>query len=233
MPSRRFRAVFGGITLLLVPTLFGLFPNWGTDWTLVPKLLVLAAWLLAAIFGVLASVRQGEQLSSLAADQRKRELQGRSVALRKLIHAALLPQVTGLPAEYEVQIFLPGPDRKRLMPAYDPSQAGPAEGWLVDRDPAQGVTGTAWKINSYVFAPGRLVSDETYGLTPQQQERYRSLTAVAGAPIQNARGEPIGVLTLFTTADDADIDDDFVILHVAAAEIIARLMIDIGDIAHD
>jgi hypothetical protein len=232
-PSRRVRAVLGGITLLLVPTLFTLFPGWGTDWTLLPKLTILAAWLLAAIFGVLASVRQGEQLSRLAERQRERELHGRSVALKKLTRAALLPEVTGLPDEYKVQVFLPNKESTKLVAAYDPGHGGPEEGWQIDRDRPQGVTGTAWKINAYVFAPGEQVSDETYGLTPEQQERYRSLTAVAATPIQNARGNPIGVLTLFTTMENPDIDDDFVIRHIGAAEIVARVLIDVGAIAHD
>jgi hypothetical protein len=230
---RRVRAVLGGITLLLIPTLFALFPGWGTDWTLLPKLFILAAWLLAAFFGVLANVRQGEQLSGLAEGQRARELHSRSVALKKLTRAALLPEVTGLPAEYKVQVFLPNAERTKLLAAYDPDHVGPEEGWQIDRDPPQGVTGTAWKINSYVFAPGEKVSDATYGLTPEQQERYRSLTAVAATPIQNARNEPIGALTMFTTMEDAHIDDDFVNRHIGAAEIVARVLIDVGAVAHD
>lgn len=231
--SRRVRAVLGGITLLLVPTLFALFPGWGTDWTLLPKLIVLTAWLFAAFFGVLSSVRQGEQLSGLAERQRERELHGRSVALKKLIRAALLPEVTGLPAEYKVQVFLPNAERTKLLVAYDPEHVGPEEGWQVAQDPPQGVTGTAWKINAYVFAPGKQVSDATYGLTPEQQERYRSLTAVAATPIQNARGKTIGVLTLFTASENPHIDDDFVIRHIGAAEIVARVLIDVGGVAHD
>jgi hypothetical protein len=217
--------------LLLVPTLFSLFPGWGADWALLPKLMVLAVWLLAAIFGVLANVRQGEQLSGLAERQRERELHGRSVALRKLTRAALLPEVTGLPAEYKVQVFLPNAERSKLLVAYDPERVGPEEGWQID--PPQGVTGTAWKINSYVFAPGEQVSDATYGLTPEQQKRYRSLTAVAATPIQNARGQAIGVLTLFTAIENPHIDDNFVILHIGAAEMVARVLIDVGDVAHD
>jgi hypothetical protein len=232
-PSRRVRAVLGGITLLLVPTLFSLFPSWGTDWTLPPKLIVLTAWLLAAIFGVLSNVRQGEQLAGLAEGQRARELHGRSVALRKLTRAALLPEVTGLPPEYKAQVFLPNAERTKLVVAYDPERFGPEEGWQIDGDPPQGVTGTAWKINSYVFASDEQVSDATYGLTPEQQERYQSFTAVAATPIQNARGVAIGVLTLFTTIENPNIDDNFVIFHIGAAEIVARVLIDVGGVAHD
>jgi hypothetical protein len=232
-PGRRVRAVLGGLTLVLIPTLFSLFPGWGTGWTPLPKLIVLVVWLLAAFFGVLASVRQGEQLSGLAERQREREQHGRSVALRKLTRAALLPEVTGLPAGFKAQVFLPNTERTKLLVAYDPERFGPEEGWRIDRDPAQGATGTAWKTNSYVFAPGKQVSDSTYGLTPEQQKRYRSLTAVAATPIQNARGKAIGVLTLFTTIENPNIDDNFVILHIGAAEIVARVLIDVGDVARD
>jgi hypothetical protein len=144
-----------------------------------------------------------------------------------------LPEITGLPPEYKVQVFLPNAERTKLVPAYDPDRAGPEEGWRIDRDPPQGVTGTAWKINAYVFAPGEQVSDATYGLTSEQQKRYRSLTAVAAMPIQNARSKAIGVLTLFTTIENPNIDDDFVILHIGAAEMVARVLIDVGAIAHD
>lgn len=231
--GRRVRAVLGGITLLLVPTLFSLFPSWGTDWGPLLKVGVLIIWLLAAFFGVLSNVREGQQLSELAEAQLKRESHGREVGSKSLTRAALLPEATGLPAEYKAQVFVPNPEHTKLLVAFDPEHFGPEEGWRIDRDPPQGVTGTAWKTNEYVFASGKQVSDVTYGLTPEQQERYRSLTAVAAAPIQNARSEAIGVLTLFTTAESPNIDKNFISLHLGAAEMVARLLIGVGSVAHD
>lgn len=219
--------------LLLIPTLFSLFPSWGTDWGLLPKLTVLIAWLLAAFFGVYSNVRQGEQVAGLAELDRKRELHGRSVALKKLIRAVLQPNITGLPAEYKAQVFLPNKKGTKLDVAYDPEGFGPEEGWRIDRDRPQGVTGAAWKGNDYVFAIGEKVSNATYDLTSEQQERYRSLTAVAAMAIRNATGEGIGVLTLFTTVETPHIDENFVFLHVGAAEMVAQILIYLGGPAHD
>jgi hypothetical protein len=79
-----------------------------------------------------------------------------------------------------------------------------------------------------------MVFDETYGLTPEQQERYRDLQVVAAAPMLNARVEPIAVLSVSSDIDDGFLfEEDGQLLHEQLAEVVARVLIDIFGIGND
>jgi len=221
-------AVMAGITLVLVPTLFTVFPDWGASSSVSIKLVVLLAWALAAALVVLSGVMQGEHIADLAEAEIHREQHGREVAERALIRAALLPEATSVPSHWDVQVFLPNVEATRLLPYFDPKHSGPEGGWAIDRDPGQGATGAAWTTNALVFVQGEAVSDSTYDLTEQQQEAFSHLTAVAATPIQDAKGRRLGVLTLATTAENPDYNPQVAIHHVGAAEIVARVLIDVG-----
>jgi hypothetical protein len=220
-----------GLLVLLVPTLFTVFPGWGLHWSVPAKLLALIVWLAAAAVAVVSAIRQGQQVDDLVT---QRQDQSRTEAMERLIRLALTPPGSGLPNGHHVQMFLPSADQARLIAEFDPDHVGPAEGWRIDQDPPQAVTGAAFKTNSYIFARGAAVSDATYGLTPEQQARYRELTGVAATPIQNARGRPVGVLTLFTSEPDPKVSEpDVIIRLVALSEIVGRLLIDVGGKASD
>jgi hypothetical protein len=211
--------------------MFTVFPAWGMHWSVLAKVGALVLWFAAVIAAVIGAVRQGAQLDTLV---KEREHRGRTGAMERLIRVTLTPEGAGFPADYHFQVFLPNADRTRLMPEFDPERAGPPEGWRIDQEPPQAVTGAAFKTNSYVFAKGPAVSDATYGLTPEQQARYRNLSGVAATPIQNARGNPIGALTVFTSAAQPIVSDPNVIIRtVALAEVIARVLIDVGAKASD
>ena len=220
-----------GLLVVIVPTLFTVFPAWGLHWSVAAKVIALVIWLAAAVAAVVGAVRQGTQLDSLV---KEREQQARTGAMERLIRVALTPESAGLPPDYHFQVFLPNPDRTRLIPEFDPDNAGPREGWRIDVEPPQAVTGASWRTNSYVFAKGPAVSDATYGLTAAQQARYRTLSGVAATPIQNARGNPIGVLTLSTSAAQPIVSDPDVFRQMLAlAEVTARVLIDVGGKASD
>ena len=111
---------------------------------------------------------------------------------------------------YKRQIYEPADDQ--------------SEGW----EPGRGATGTAWSRRAYVYVEGAAVSDATHGLTPGQQERYRPLKAVAAAPIFNASGRVVGVLTASSTSDNHGLDspegqED----HTLAALLVSRLLIEL------
>lgn len=72
------------------------------------------------------------------------------------------------------------------------------------------------------------VSDSTFGLTEEQQQRYRPLKIVASAPVPNARGQAIGVLSVSSDEDqDALLSPHGRTLHLELAEVVARVLIDI------
>lgn len=187
-----------GIALVLVPTLFAVFPAWA-QWTLVPKLLVLGAWVFSAAIVVARTVRMEGEVAQQRAE-------ARAHATRRLLQKTpeMLPVESAnyLPAGYVPQVFTPDVARRRLYPTWDPHGLGPAEGWRIDTDPPQAVTGMAWVANNYVYAVGDAVSDATHGLTAAQQLRYKRLTGVSAAPIRDRDGSPIGVLTICTELED-------------------------------
>jgi hypothetical protein len=225
---RRGLAGSSGIALVLVPTLFAVFPHWGT-WKAFPKLMVLVVWLLGAAIVVARTIRLESHVETLTERESRFEQRVRTRALRKALDAVFAAPASRLPAEYYPQVFLPDRRRHSLMPWWDPLRIGPEEGWRIDRDPPQAITGAAWASDDYVFAKGAAVSDATYGLTREQQERYERLTGVSAAPIRDAHGRPVGVLTVCTEASEPRVSEkDFVERQVALAASVAPLIIELG-----
>ena len=101
-----------------------------------------------------------------------------------------------------MQLFLPN-EEGELLAEYASGGRPSSDPW----PPGQGATGIAWSTNGFVRAVGHAVSDATYGLTEEQQERYRDLRVVVANPVQNARGRAIGVLVLSSREDDAYFED--------------------------
>ncbi|HTZ88600.1 MAG TPA: hypothetical protein VMB05_18205 [Solirubrobacteraceae bacterium] len=227
---RQVLAMLGGLGAVLVPTLFTVFPHW-SNWSVPAKLLVVGAWALAALLVVLGSVRMGVFLEHLDSAQRRRLLQGRERAEEVLIAALLAPGNTGLGSGYAAQVFLPSSSGRRMMPHYDPDGWGPEEGWVVGREP-RSVTAEAWDTNLYSQVRGSEVADGTRGLTKSQQERYKTLTGVAATPIQDARGRQIGVLAFLAETADASLigQRDFIRKHIALAEVLAHVLVNVGGI---
>lgn len=217
------------VVLVLVPTLFSVFPRW-SDWTLVPKLGVLAVWLVAAITVISAGVDDSERLHDLLDGTGRRRDLAREVAGRFILRTLLSPDAAGFPSHYKLQLFIPDDDGLHLVAQYGSSGDLPSEAWAI----GQGATGAAWASCSYVRVRGSKVSDGTYGLNEQQQERYRALRVVAAAPVLDASVRPIAVLTASST-----IDDGFLFTgggpahHRELAEVIARVLIDNFGISGD
>ncbi len=229
--ASRKRGVAGlsGITLILVPTLFAVFPHWGENWRLLFKLIALAGWLLCGAIVVARTIRMEQRIDELSARQVAVEQRARTKTLNRSTDLLLSDFASRLPSGYHLQVFLPDPGRKRLIPVADPDGIGPEEGWRIDRDPPQAVTGAAWRTNDYVFAKGSAVSDATYGLTPEQQQRYERLTGVSATPIRDPRGNPIGVLTVCTEQADPKVSErEFVELLIALATELAPTLEDLG-----
>lgn len=105
-----------------------------------------------------------------------------------------------------------------------PKEVEMATAWKV----GQGATGAAFETGDYVLAVGSAVSDSTYGLSPAQQERFRQLAAVAAAPVFNAAGEKIGVVTVSTASLDHDLDSEEARRdHTLAALLVSRVLVEL------
>lgn len=222
-------AVIAGLMLVLVPTLFAVFPQW-SRWPVPVRICVIVIWLCAAGVVVLTGAQQTERIEDLLRPGRKRRDLARSAAGQRIIRSLLVPEATGFPADCEFRLFLPDRSGTRLLPDYESIGSSQSEGWEVGR----GATGMAFSSASMIRVHGAAVSDATYGLTPEQQERYRDLQAVVATPVLNARVVPIGVLAVSTNSDDVFILGDAAAERLRElAEIVARVLIDIFRVSRD
>jgi hypothetical protein len=220
--------ITAGLGLVLVPTLFSVFPEWA-GWGDLLRVLILLGWLLVALFVVAGSARQSAQLEELMGTPLQRRSNQRILAAESLL-ASLLIEGTGLPDHYEFRVFAYDEESNRLLPVWEPAGARRLEGWR----PGRGATGAAWDLKEYVQVRGDAVSDGTYGLTQAQQRRYAKLEVVAAMPIRNARTEVIGVLTGSSQKDDGRLTSpNGQQRHRELCEIVARVLVDILEEARD
>lgn len=212
-----------GLFLVFVPTAFGVFVEW-TEWWWLWRGAVLVAWGLAAVFVVRSSVVQGEQVEDLLGTTRKRRDDSRDLAAKRLL-GALLRWGTGLPDHYLFRVFVYDEDTDRLVISYEPEgRAASSTTW----EPGQGATGAAWQRRLYVRAEGESVADATFGLTPEQQERYRHLKVIAAMPVLDERGNVIAILTGSSDVDGSDLaSPDGEKKHEELAIIVGRVLIDL------
>jgi len=227
--ARRTVAVLAGLLLVLVPTLFSLFPEW-QGWSAAVRVAVLLVWVLAAVLVVTATTHQSEQVDKLLEGPQGRRERQRMLAGARLLRALLSAEQTGLPEPYEFRVFLPSEDGERLLPSFESGGLEESEGW----EAGQGATGYAWSRDAYVTVSGDAVSDGTYGLTQDQQRRYANLEVVAAAPVHNARNRVIAVLSVSSTNDDGRLTGpEGTDLHLELAEIVARVLIDVLGVSRE
>ncbi len=138
--------------------------------------------------------------------------------------ADLLRPRDGPLAGCTLRLYLYDADTDSLDPVQLPGEDTVADSWPVGR----GAVGTAYARGEYVLVEGPATSDATYGLTPEQQARYRDLQAVAAMPVTNAANDVIAVLSVASSAADHRIStpegfDEQLLL----SELVARVLIDI------
>jgi hypothetical protein len=221
-------AIGAGLLLLLIPTLFSVFPEW-TRWSEPVRAGIVALWFATAVVGVTSAARQSRQVAELVGEPLRRRDAHREAAGAELVSILLSPAAMELPDHYEARLFLPD-DRGRLMPSFEREDIDDSEGWL----PGKGATGLAWKRNTYVCAWDDRVSDATLGLDDEQQERYGKLRVVASMPVQDARGRAIGVLSISSGINDGKLlAPEGVDRHIELAQIVGRVLIDVLRLGHD
>jgi hypothetical protein len=156
--------------------------------------------------------------------------EGALVTMRKNIGQRIFELLSargnGLPSGHYVQVFAPNRRRTRLRPVYDPTKTGPQEGWEVNPEAPQAVTGSAWVADEYFFATGDALSDPALRLTPDQLKRFDGITGVAAAPIRDDE-DTLGVLTIFTEVDNPQMaSPEFIRMHLALASAVAPALSD-------
>lgn len=153
---------------------------------------------------------------------------GQVVAATRLVLASevlgrLLAPESGPLAGAWFHLYLFDEQRELLLPAFE-GQASPSQGWK----PGSGAVGEAWLSGEYVLARGAEVSDDTYGLTPDQQHRARNLAVVAAMPVTNAGDEVIAVLAGSSTDPASALGSaEGFDAHLLVAQEVARVLVDL------
>jgi hypothetical protein len=135
----------------------------------------------------------------------------------------LLRPTRGPLAGSDLHLYMYDPDDDRLLPIFEPVD-GESEGWK----PGQGATGVAWLEETYILVTGPDTHSGTYGLTPEQQGRYRELSAVAALPVFNASGEVVAVLSASTRDPNQQLGSEEAFdEHVWLGYVMSRLLIEV------
>lgn len=128
-------------------------------------------------------------------------------------------------ADCQFRLFRYMEDRGRLLPVLEPERdPHRSKGWA----PGQGATGLAWTRADYVLVKGEACYDETHGLTAAQRERYKNLAIVAAAPVLNAAGDVVAVLSASTENPESALDtEEGQEAHLALAAAMGRVVVDL------
>ncbi len=137
--------------------------------------------------------------------------------------ARLLAPEQGPLAGASFHLYLFDEKRDQLLPAFE-GRPSPSQGWK----PGTGAVGEAWSSGEYVLVRGPEVSDDTYGLTPAQQRRARSLAVVAAMPVTNAGEEVIAVVSGSSVDPDSPLaTPEGFDAHLLMAQEVARVLVDL------
>jgi hypothetical protein len=128
--------------------------------------------------------------------------------------------------DVELRLYTYDRDLDRLMPVVEPGDevASRPRGWRR----GQGVTGLAFTTGRFQLAVGNATHDDSFGLSDEQQQRYRDLAAVAATPVFNASRRVIAVLGASSrdpTSNLGDEESEEVLVFIAV--LIGRVLVDL------
>jgi hypothetical protein len=217
---RRSAGVAFAVSLVLVPALFTVFPEW-VQLPFATRVLIVCAWIPLVWVTSRAALRQGEQLEELLGPALERRAKQKTLAARRLIEQ-LLKDGHPIPG-YKFRLYMLDDVKNELIPVFAPVGSD-AESWPV----GQGVTGEAWRRGTYITVRGEATHDDTYHLSSEQQTRYAHLDVIAALPVLDDRGRPIAVLTGSGTRDAGRlVSADGYDRHQELAQVVGRILIDI------
>jgi hypothetical protein len=160
-----------------------------------------------------------------------RSIAALSASEREKMHATIAKLLDELARRmemdaYHIQVFRPDWREGRLRPFYESQKIGPAEGWRVSGPAPQAITGSAWVAGEWTFAQGeQLRGGNDLHLTAAQRARYNDLTGVAAAPVFDAAGERLAVLTICTKKAEPEMEGPrFRALHLAMAQKLSEVL---------
>ncbi len=194
------RTVVFALVLAAAPTAFSIFPEMG-GMPLAGRIGIAAVWLVLAVLAAISTQRHERQLESILESQRLNRERLRASALDYALGNLLRPGTEGTPPGFQWTVYLFDESTELLMPVFPEGVADPLDHRLFAV--GNGATGLAYQRKSLIVVLGDAVSDDSHGLTPEQQARFKEYRSVAGTPIWDPSENPIGVLTAIARNEDA------------------------------
>jgi hypothetical protein len=222
---RRAAIALFAVSLVAVPGIFSVFPEWAVSQPGWFKAAILGGWLVIVWISAEAALDQGERIDELVGPALERRGKQKQLAARTLL-TLLLTGDHGLPNTYRFHLYTPDEVNEEMVPVFAPQPRPPNWKYGV------GVTGEAWRRKAYVIARGTETHDGTYNLTPELQAKYADVAVVAALPVRDDRGKPIAVLTGSSHIDDGHLASaDGYDRHQELAQIAGRILQDIVELS--
>jgi hypothetical protein len=196
---RQIALVVLAVAAVGVPTVYTVFGEELQDRDLWVRIVVGVGWVFVAAGAAWVAtgldLRLGAWLNRQAAEQRERIA---SVA-EKTLERLLAPGVFGIPSNYEFTVYAYEPEPDSLVPSWP---RDPEYDEVKTFAAGNGATGRAWSENQFKLVVNKDVSNDKYGLTPEQQSFFADYNVVLATPIYAPDGTGLGVLTAISMDND-------------------------------
>jgi hypothetical protein len=202
---RRISLIVLGLAVVGVPTVYSVFAEELQDRALWVRVVVGSAWLavaaVAAWFATGLDLLLEGWLRRQAVEQRERIAFGSVQTLERL----LSPGIFGIPRYYEFTAYTYQPEADLLVPSWPPD---PEHDEIKTFAAGNGATGRAWSEDQFKLVVDDDVSNDRYGLTPEQQTFFADKRAVAATPVYGLDGTALGALTAISDVNDGYFESD-------------------------
>ena len=192
-----------GVGLLAVPTAFGVFGEI-SRWSLWVRVPIGVAWLIVAVLVVVRQHIHDKGVDQLVEGWRTERADEAVLAAQELLTAFLVPGLKSTPASFRWSVHVYDEERYLLLPIFP--ESGEADDPEVFA-PGDGAVGVAFAHRRIVVVTGDAVADESYRLSPAQQQQFAPYRTVVAAPLESA-GAVLGTLSAISLEDDAYFDSE-------------------------
>jgi hypothetical protein len=164
------------VLLLVLPTFFGVLPEW-TRWHIGVRGALLVAWVAVAAASTWLALQRDAHLNRLVSSGSAQREWRRVLAFETILSATLRPGTRGIPEHYEFTLYVFDPRDAVLAPVWP--TLSDHERSLISFPAGAGATGTAWSRRSTMSVTGTAVANGQYGLSEAQQRHFRAYRSVA------------------------------------------------------
>jgi hypothetical protein len=202
---RRIAAIVLALLVVGVPTIYTVFGKELQDRALWVRVVVGIAWLLVAAGAAWIATGRDVRLDwwmNRQADEQRRRI---AAVAEKTFERLLAPGIFGIPAHYEFTVYSHKPESDLLVPSWPQD---PAYDEVKTFAAGNGATGRAWSDDQFKLVVDDDVSNDKYGLTPEQQVFFADDRAVLATPVYGLDGTPLGVLTGISKVNDGHFETE-------------------------